>query len=435
MGGTSVDIKEPIYCSLAFGSVSINSYGEYIPCCNIRMEHFKLYQDHNIKHLLSSEPSDRINMGNLKKIRKDLSNGVWPLACQNCKNAEDNKVASMRTIWNNELPSTPIAEVMDPLDVRYLDLTFGTKCNSKCMTCNLDLSDFWEEEYKIHYPETRDRVINRVSISVETAQKLIDTFPNVQHISFIGGEPTISDEHIEFLKMLIVRGKSKNIGLSYVTNLTGVTEELLELWDKFYRVHISVSIDGFDKVNEYIRYPFKWSKTENSLKTILKLCQEHTDSHKYTMGLSCTHSVYNAIQAPDLIEYFYDTLKTYECADGNTLLKHCGAFVNRVSSPKDAMVSNLSNKYRNIGIEKINRLLNKIQVDVDNGILVERGLIESVKLMCAWLAEPWSMDKTNIQTIHKFINTSDTFRNRNINDYIPELMTEIEYLRQVLKID
>jgi hypothetical protein len=45
------------------------------------------------------------------------------------------------------------------------------------------------------------------------------------------------------------------------------------------------------------------------------------------------------------------------------------------------------------------------------------------------------MDKTNIQTILKFINTSDTFRNRNINDYIPELMTELEYMKQVLKID
>ena len=87
-------------------------------------------------------------------------------------------------------------------------------------------------------------------MSSKTAQKLIDTFPNVQRISFIGGEPTISDEHIEFLKMLIAKGTNKNIGLSYVTNLTGVTEELLELWDKFYRVHISVSIDGFDKVNE-----------------------------------------------------------------------------------------------------------------------------------------------------------------------------------------
>jgi len=431
-----VDIKEPIYCSLAQGSVAINSYGEYIPCCNIRMEHFTMYQSPFIKHLVPTEPSERINMANLKKIRNDLSKGIWPLACQNCKSSEDNGVASMRTIWNEAIPDAPLTETINPIDVKYLDLTFGTKCNSKCMTCNADLSDFWEEEYNIHYPNSVFKnVNNRVSITTETAQKLIDTFPNVERIGLIGGEPTISDEHFEFLKMLIEKGRSKNIGLSYVTNLTGVTDELLELWDKFKTVHLSVSIDGFDKVNEYIRYPFKWSKTENNLKTILSLCQEHVLTHKYTMGLSCTHSIYNAIQAHDLIEYFYDILKSYQCEDGNTLLKHCGAFINRVSHPKDAMVSNLSNTYRNKGIKRGSKLLEKVQHDIDNGLLVEKGIVESIKLINAWLAEPWSMDKTNIQTIHKFINTSDKFRNRNINDYIPELMTELEYMKQVLKID
>lgn len=435
MGGNSVDVKEPIYCGLAQGSVAINSYGEYIPCCNIRMEHFTMYQSPFIKHLIPTDPSERINMPNLKKIRNDLSKGIWPLACQNCKIAEDSNVASMRMIWNDAIPDAPLTETIDPVDVKYLDLTFSTKCNSKCMTCNMDLSDFWEEEYQVHYPEAINRnANNRVSITTETAQKLIDTFPNVERISLIGGEPTISDEHVAFLKMLIDNGRSKNIGLSYVTNLTGVTDDLLALWEHFKTVHLSVSIDGFDKVNEYIRYPFKWSKTETNLKTILELCQKHALTNKYTMGLSCTHSIYNAIQAHDLIEYYYDTLKSYHCEDGNTLLKHCGAFINRVSHPKNAMISNLSNLYRNKGIEKGNRLLNKIQTDIDNGLLVEKGIVESIRLMNDWLAEPWSMDKENIETIHTFIKTSDNFRNRNINDYIPELMTEIEYLKQALKI-
>jgi len=136
-----------------------------------------------------------------------------------------------------------------------------------------------------------------------------------------------------------------------------------------------------------------------------------------------------------LIEYFYYILKTYECADGNTLLKHCGAFVNRVSSPKDAMVSNLSNTYRNKGIKRGSKLLEKVQHDIDNGLLVEKGIVESIKLINAWLAEPWSMDTNNIKTLIKFIKVSDEFRNRKINDYIPELITELEYMNQVLKID
>ena len=230
MGGTSMDVKEPIYCSLAFGSASINAYGEYIPCCNVRMEHFKMYQDHNVKHLLPADPAARINMGNLRRVRKELSNGIWPSACENCKSAEENGVASVRTIWHKELPVVPMVDSVNPLDIKYLDLTFGTKCNSKCMTCNLDLSDFWEEEYLVHFPGYHIRN-ERVSIPIDTAKKLIDSFPNVERISFVGGEPTISDEHFEFLKMLIEKGTSKNINLSYVTNLTGLTDEILELWD------------------------------------------------------------------------------------------------------------------------------------------------------------------------------------------------------------
>jgi organic radical activating enzyme len=392
------------------------------------MEHFKLYKDTKINYPLSTDPAIRINMDNLKTIRKYLANGIWPLACQNCKNAEDNNIASMRTIWNNEIHDAPINEVINPLDIVYLDLTFSTKCNSKCMTCNVDLSDFWEEENAVHFPNSRNKIINRVSINVDAAHKLIDTFPNVRRISFIGGEPTISDEHIEFLKMLIARGTSNNIGLSYVTNLTSITDELLELWEKFRTIHLVASIDGLGKINEYIRYPFKWSKTETNLQIILELCKYKP--HRYSMSLSCTHSVYNAIQAPDLFEYLYDTLKTYD--DGTntvTPLQSCGAFINRVSQPKNAMICNLSTAYREQGIKKVNNLLKKIQTDIDNGLKVNQGIVDSIKLMGVWLEEPCSMNNNNITTLINFIKTSDKFRNRNIIDYIPELMEELQKLK------
>jgi len=56
------------------------------------------------------------------------------------------------------------------------------------------------------------------------------------------------------LKRLIEQGRSKDITLGYVTNLTGVRDELLELWINCNMKHITVSIDGVGKVNEYQRY-------------------------------------------------------------------------------------------------------------------------------------------------------------------------------------
>ena len=414
--------KKPIYCFLAFGSVSINSQGEYIPCCGIRINEFEYYT--TLSKLKNSnpiffalDPAKRINADNLKSIRKKLIDGEWPEACSNCKKSEDVGLNSMRTVWNRYITDSPMVEDIDPMDIKFLDLTFSTKCNSKCMTCNAGASDFWEEEFGILYPETKSQVYSRVSIDETTASKLIRDFPNIIRVNFIGGEPTISDEHLAFLHKLVEEGKSKNIELGYVTNLSGLNAELIEVWKNFKSVGASVSIDGYGKVNEYIRYPFKWSKTEENLRTLLEICKQDPD--KFGIGLSLTHSIFNAIQAPDLLEFWYDILKEYG------LLNRCGAFLNRVNDPTTMMVQHLSESYRQIGSEKAKRLLDKIKKD---NLDIQQITIDSIKLMDSILNEPWTGEIDKIKELQTFIKGSDEFRKRSITDYIPELVDELNAL-------
>lgn len=414
--------KKPIYCFLAFGSASINSDGEYIPCCNIRSSIFDYYTDSTKPKSLNPvffqlDPAKRINANNLKNIRTQLINGEWPAACSNCKQSEDVGVNSMRTIWNRYVTDSPMVEDVNPLDIKFLDLTFGTKCNSKCMTCSSSLSDFWEEEWNIISPRDAGRTYARVSIDENTASKLIRDFPNIIRVNFIGGEPTISSEHLYFLKKLVEAGKSENIELGYVTNLTGITNELIDLWKHFKNVGLSVSIDGYGKVNEYIRYPFKWSKTEANLRMFLDLCKQNPD--KFGVGLSCTHSMFNAIQVPDLLEFWYDLLKEYG------LLERCGSFLNRVNEPAILKVQHLSESYRKTGSEKVKRLLTKIEND---NLKIQQSNIDCVKLVDSLLSEPWSGEINQIKEAQSFINSSDDFRKRNMEDYIPELANELTSL-------
>lgn len=428
---------KPIFCSLAFGSASINSYGEYIPCCGIRTNHWKMYKDgHYDQGVLNTAPNTRINAPNLKGIRSKLLKGEWPLACSNCKEAENNGIGSMRTIWNKELQKfdIPMVEHVDPNNIRYLDLTFSTKCNSKCMTCNMDLSDFWTEEYntiwRIHPEQQRD--LKRICIDDTTAKQLVDDFPNIIAISLIGGEPTISEEHINFLNLLIKHNRSKNIKLSYVTNLTGITPELIELWKQFNAVHISVSIDGYQKTNEYIRYPFKWSKIESNVRMFLGMVQESVmgtdpDRTRFSIGLSCTVSLFNAIQCMDLFDFWLTMLLEYKKSDG-TLAHDAGCFVNRVSHPLYALVSLLTSEYRATGIEKGEKLLKRIDnysLEHPNEI-INHGFIESIKIVIQWLKEPQIIDSTYLSQNKHFITESDKFRNRKLANYIPELQRELD---------
>ena len=432
-----MEVKKPIYCSLAFGSASINSYGEYIPCCGIRTNHWQMYKDGHFDHgVLGKDPHIRINAQNLVDLRKQLINGEWPKACGNCKEAEENGIGSMRTIWNKGLEEhvIPLVEHIDAKDIRYLDLTFGTKCNSKCMTCSAELSDFWTDEWNNIWairPEQQQSV-KRVCIDDVTAQKLVDDFPNVTAISLIGGEPTISEEHIRFLKLLVDNGRSKNIRISYVTNLTGITDELVDIWKNFKAVHVSVSIDGYQKTNEYIRYPFKWTKIESNLRKFLSMVQESIlsqdqDKTKFSIGLSCTVSLFNAIQCMDLFEFWLDTALEYKKPEG-TLAHNVGCFVNRVSHPLYTLVSLLTPEYRQQGIVKGQKILDKVEKYLAEHPteIINNGFIESVKIAIKWLEEPQTIDSTYLSQNKHFITKSDKFRNRHIKDYIPELYIELE---------
>lgn len=413
--------NEPIFCSLAFGSASINSYGEYIPCCSIRTNDWQNYRDTN-PSMMTLDPKDRINAPNLREVRSQLLQGNWPAACENCKIAEAAGVNSMRTIWNSGLEDydIPASEIVDPNDIVYLDLTFSTKCNSKCMTCNSDLSDFWEEEDKYIWNEPRVQK-NRICIKDETAVKLAEQFPNVNRINFVGGEPTISDEHVNFLHSLVETRKSNNIALGYVTNLAGINTSLMDLWENFKEIGISVSIDGVGKVNEYIRYPIKWDKTDNNLRRYLQLMVDHRA--RYMFGLSCTVSMFNAIQCIDLMEYWIDLITELN------LNPDVGIFLNRVSYPDWLTVDLLSMEYRQIGIDRAKLLLEKIQkYDDTHEDPINIGSRQSVELLISWLSEPQLVDSEKLKKCKHFITSSDKFRNRHLRDYIPELWEELEKL-------
>lgn len=437
----SDSIKKPIYCSLAFGSASINSYGEYIPCCNIRMNDWSMYKDTNTteaRQILSSRPKDRINAPNLKQIRQSLMQGEWPTACYNCKESEEAGVGSMRNIWNRSISETeaPITDHIDPNNIRYLDLTFSTKCNSKCMTCSPDLSDFWEQEYNTiwNIEPLHQTQYKRTCIDDANTKKLVEDFPNVRRVAFIGGEPTISDEHTEFLKLLISKEKSKDIVLSYVTNLTGMNDELKSLWKNFKQVSVAVSIDGYKEVNEYIRYPIKWNKCETNLRKFLSMVQhywmnEGSGETEFGISLSCTVSTFNAIQCMDLFEFWFDLLQEYKISNQRTLLGAVGCFVNRVTQPEHTVIGLLSKEYRQEGIDKGKQLLKKIDEYTLNNPddPVNLGFIESIKLVIFWLENDIEVtDKNIISNNQHLILKSDQYRNRSLENYIPKLWEELQ---------
>jgi hypothetical protein len=324
----------------------------------------------------------------------------------------------MRTIWNSALEAYPIAltEEVAPENVHMLDLSFGSKCNSKCMTCSPGCSNFWEDEWthiwKITPADAAVKYGNPINLTVTDALLLAETYPNVRNISFIGGEPTILDEHFAFLKALVDSGRSSRIKLSYVTNLTGISDELISLWKTFEHVSCTVSIDGFGPVNEYIRYPIKWTKVEHNLRMYLDLAKSNK---KFNVGLSCTMSIYNCLHVDQMLKFWYDIITEYGIGAPSVN-------VNRAYYPLPANINTLPAAYRKLSVVKLQALKELIIPDT---IMDTRSFLASIDLLISWLSED-NIHAARLRTdARMFIEASDKYRNRHIKDFIPELWAEL----------
>lgn len=402
-------MSEPIYCGLAFGSVYMNVSGNYIPCCGIVPDNY----DYSVtSKLVNLSPIHKLNSYDLVKFRNTLVRGEWHPACDMCKNAEARGVESMRTTWNKVITDAPITENIDPAHVKFLNLSFGNKCNSRCMTCNSASSNQWPEEEKFIWGRTATPI--KPIYDNTTNTQLIQTFPNVTTINFLGGEPTIAEEHLDFLKLLTKHRDCSVIQLQYVSNLTNLTDELIECWKNFKAIGLTVSIDGYSKVNDYMRYPFKWDKVDSNLHKYLE--QTRIDP-KFTVNLSCTVSMLNICSVADLIEYYVDSGHKYcQLWEGDQKLP--SIMLNKVTFPDYLQSALLPLEYRLQALDRAEHVLKNVRK-------VTPSVTDSLATLIEWLKEPQIVDSELNQKAKHFIQQSDIFRDRNIEDYIPGLVSQL----------
>ena len=407
-------MNDPIFCALAFGSVNITASNRYIPCCNT------IHDSVNPVPMsamgVGQSPATRLNISSVVEVRKSLAEGVWHKSCGLCQNAEKVGAQSMRIIWNDALQqyTIPVTAEADPKDIRFMSLAFGTKCNSKCMTCSPSSSDFWYDEYMhIWRDDAKEKVKARKVIPIivtnDNTIEILETFPNVEHITLLGGEPTIVEEHNTLLQTLIASGKSKNISLTYVTNLTGISDELIEQWQSFKHISIMVSIDGIGLSDEYIRYPFKWSKVETNLRKVLELHR----SKQASVGLSCTASMFNCLDIADLLLYWYELCEEYDNLSN-------GLYINKVTTPAYTGCNIMSDEHRQEAIERLKEV--KAIFDADSNLNL--SYTNSASLLIDWLDKPRASNEL-IENAKHFILESDKFRNRHIKNYIPKVWEDL----------
>lgn len=143
----------------------------------------------------------------------------------------------------------------------------GNYCNLSCFACKpSNSSTKWSEleDYNIlNYFNNNTAYLKNKNL----IKSILPLLPYVNQIYFNGGEPLLTNDHIELLTLIKNEKLNKDIKIQYSSNLTKITNECLDMW-KFFDVKFNVSLDAYGTDNNYIRHNSNWNDIYKNLKLL-----------------------------------------------------------------------------------------------------------------------------------------------------------------------
>jgi sulfatase maturation enzyme AslB (radical SAM superfamily) len=252
----------------------------------------------------------------MRGIRRQMLLGERPAACATCYKIEDLGGPSYRQAQNRDyaelIPelvreTTPDGDA--PQRYRYVDVRLGNVCNLRCRMCSPQASRLLVDEFQEIRGLAPDnpwlasvRALDWFE-SPEFWEALARHLPSIDRLHFAGGEPLMIRQGFEFLRRIVELGHAPHITLTYNTNVTVLPKEIEEYWSQFRGVVVIASLDGYDAVNHYIRYPARWRTIDRNLRL---LDEEHERLNVTRIDFHATLQAYNILAITDLFDYLFE---------------------------------------------------------------------------------------------------------------------------------
>jgi len=298
------------FCVLPWMHLATDNQGHYKLCCAATLP-VTTDDGYNTRHIHSTgkKVHTTINSINeiwnnkyMKNVRKKMLSGEQIEACQFCyKEEKQQKLISYRErkniteILHNRRGNIIKQRVLDTLpdgslkDLPYIiDLTIDSRCNLTCAMCtpsdSSGVEKFIETQIKkgniakfdshsLHQFNTVNNLPDDKKMWSEN-QFFIDSIvtlgPVMKELYATGGEPFLVNSLWKIYDKFIEKGYSKNIQLSYCSNLTAITKPQLDIINKFKECIISASIDGYGAEYNFTRWPSTWEKIDFTVQNMIK---------------------------------------------------------------------------------------------------------------------------------------------------------------------
>lgn len=398
------------FCAAPWMHTHIWPDGRVFPCC---------MSDYNavLGNMGQAESFDEVwNNENYKNLRKDMINGVLRSdVCNRCYAQEDYSITSLRQkltkeFWNDtveQLKNTK-EDFSTDLKIPYWDYRFNNICNLSCRTCGPDLSSSWYQDHVAMYGKSPKYATTKFVVFDPHKERSVhkqlieDQIDYVKEIYFAGGEPILMPEHLDIIQRLIQKNKT-DVLLRYSTNLSVLSykgENFLDLWPKFKKVLLYVSLDEISERAEYWRNGTNWSRLEKNIKLIIDLEKRHPN---IVVGYAPTISIFNIHRLDECIKYLYE----------KDLLKPFTTFVyNILQGPIEFNIKNAPPELKILAKESLERVKK-----ITQGWPRHINDINNVE---NWLRESPTNNKIFYQAA-KHLAEIDKIRNQNLETVAPEI--------------
>jgi sulfatase maturation enzyme AslB (radical SAM superfamily) len=155
-------------------------------------------------------------------------------------------------------------------------IDLGNYCNSACVFCTPHSSSRLAAEFKKIGIQFQPLLANWTD-DPALVQRFIDTLiqsPNIQYLHFIGGETLITPAFKTILHSLIQAGLNRTATIGFTTNLTVWSQDIVDLLTQFNGVNLGVSIESFETINDYARWPATLPLVTDTLDKWMEVAQQ-----------------------------------------------------------------------------------------------------------------------------------------------------------------
>jgi len=282
-------------CNLLKNHMCITVSGNWRPCCKFD------------ETLLPWDKKFKIDKFTFDEWRNsDFYQGIieqqktgWHKGCEGCRKAEETGNRSMRKIFGEYLTG-------EGDDIEFIEISLSRECNLACRMCGPFASSTWQKIAVDHEEEIKDFYKPQLEQTPADVEKLFAgrDLTKINRIKLLGGEPFITPQTSDFFEYLDKNNILQNIYFMTNTNVTFFPKKLIKYLKKIKRTNLSVSIDGFESNNDYVRHKSTWPVVLDVIAQWKEFAAQSTNEVRIS-STTCVNA-YNVHQIDDIVHWAID---------------------------------------------------------------------------------------------------------------------------------